>query len=416
MKILVVHEVSYRKKVVYEYQDFAERLAGLGNEVTVVDYDDTGDHKYRKEVVSRTGTGQVTLENTPYLNLPIVKYLSGRRNYHALLKTKLERREVDVVLLYSVFINGTNTVRLCKKFGVPVVYRVLDVYHKLRQNRLIEWPLYFGEKYIYQNADVLCVTNEKLGGYVQQLAGARRAVNLQTLHHGVDTTHFRPCDRLDALREHYGITAGTKVLLYLGTTYEFSGLDRLIVFLPKLKASCGLVKLIIVGGGVLDPTLKALAQAPECRGEVILTGFKGYEDLPALVSLADLCLNPFALNTITRDIVPIKILQYLACGRAALSSPLPEVTRLFPEGVSGVTYAAVEPFEAYVEAIVGLLRNDERRAALADQGLSYVTERFSVEVQINKLSRLLATARASRTPARGFAKGLAREAGQGVVP
>ena len=40
MKIAIIHEVSYLSKPVYEYQDFAERLASLGHEVTVFDFDE----------------------------------------------------------------------------------------------------------------------------------------------------------------------------------------------------------------------------------------------------------------------------------------------------------------------------------------------------------------------------------------
>lgn len=399
MNILVVHEVSYRKKVVYEYQDFAERLAGLGHQVSVIDFDDTGDCHYRKETISRTGSAAVTLENTPYLNWPVVKYLSGILNFRKLLLSKLEKGEVDVVLLYSVFVNGVSTVQLCRRFGVPVVYRVLDIYHKLRQNRLIELPLYLGEKYIYRHADRVCVTNEKLSDYIRSMVSDGYAPPLETLHHGVDTNHFRPLAPSAELRERYGLSLDTKVILYLGTTYEFSGLDHLISHLPELRSTCGPVKLMVVGGGVLDGKLQAAAEAPEVRGDVILTGFKGYDDLPALLSLADVCVNPFALNTITRDIVPIKILQYLASARATLSSPLPEVTRLFPEGKSGVTYATVEPFSKFVARLGELLRDSTARQALAADGLEFVRSNFSVDVQIKKLEGQLATARSLTTPA-----------------
>ena len=41
MKILIVHEVNYLKKIIYEFQILPEILSMLGNEVTIIDYDDT---------------------------------------------------------------------------------------------------------------------------------------------------------------------------------------------------------------------------------------------------------------------------------------------------------------------------------------------------------------------------------------
>src|SRR4030095_9088455 len=73
LRILFIHEVSYIKKVVYEYQLFPELLALRGHTVSVVDFDETGDHKYQKRKFSKTGIAEVYLENTPFTKLPVVK-------------------------------------------------------------------------------------------------------------------------------------------------------------------------------------------------------------------------------------------------------------------------------------------------------------------------------------------------------
>src|SRR5215475_1181067 len=41
MKILIVHEVNYLKKIIYEFQILPEILSMLGHEVTIIDYDDS---------------------------------------------------------------------------------------------------------------------------------------------------------------------------------------------------------------------------------------------------------------------------------------------------------------------------------------------------------------------------------------
>src|ERR1041385_7360323 len=101
LRILVLHEVSYTKKIVYEYQLFAELLALRGHQVSVMDFDDTGDHVYQKKKYSRTDIADVTLENVPYINFPIIKYISGRINHKKLIRQKLKNNEIDVVFLYS---------------------------------------------------------------------------------------------------------------------------------------------------------------------------------------------------------------------------------------------------------------------------------------------------------------------------
>ncbi len=217
MKILVVHEVSYKKKVVYEYQDFAERLAKNGHEVTVVDFDEHGNGAYERSSFSKTGLANILHITTPFINLPIFKYISARLNYKRILKQLITEKKIDVVLLYSVFINGTNTVRICNKNKIPVVYRVLDIYHKLRENPLIMIPLYLGERFIYSHADWVCVTNSVLEKYVLKLSKRTTLDKIITLHHGVDTTFFKPNKKnINKLKEN-GFSDLDRVLIFIGS-------------------------------------------------------------------------------------------------------------------------------------------------------------------------------------------------------
>ena len=89
MKILVIHEVPYLKKPVYEYQDFAERLASLGHQVSVFDFDQTGSGEKRTTRVSKTCLAEVELTNTGFIKLPVLSYLSGRRNAGLMLDEAL---------------------------------------------------------------------------------------------------------------------------------------------------------------------------------------------------------------------------------------------------------------------------------------------------------------------------------------
>lgn len=389
MKILVVHEVSYTKKPVYEFQDFAERLAARGHEVTVADLDEESNGAPRVRKVSRTGLGEVTLDSVPFVNLPIIKHLSARRNYTHWLRQKLERKEIDVVFLYSVFVNGTETVRLCRKYGVRVVYRVLDVYHKLRESLFIMAPLYLGEKYIYRNADVVCLTNEKMEFYVRGMCAPRAPRAVSVVHHGVDMDFFRARPRDVDFVKKYDIQPDEKIALFLGTTYGFSGLDKIIERWDRVTARVPKARLFIVGGGDLDPKIKELIESRGLAGRVVHTGFRPYDEVPRYLSLANATFLSFEINDITRDIVPIKILQYLAARQPLLCAPLPEVQRLFPEATSGIVYEDVANADAYVDRLTDLLVNDLDARRRGEQGEGFVEKHHSIERQIDRLEAVL---------------------------
>lgn len=379
MKILWCHEVSYLDKPVYEYQDFAERLAGRGHEVEVIDFNEAGPVLAESISVSRTGEGRVTLTPIPHGNRPGVKYLQGRMNFRRMLKDRLLRGDIDAVFVYSVFINGTQAVRLSRKYGIPVLYRVLDAYHRLRPGLLTRGILWCGERFIYRRADRVLVTNEQMSNYVSQIAGADVSARTIVVDHGVDSTHFAPRPPDEELRERYGLLAGDTVALFLGTTYAFSGLANLVRQLPEALRQYPSLKLMIVGGGEQDRELAGLVDELDLAKHVVLTGMVPYQEVPRYLSLATLALNPFELNDITRDIIPIKILQYQAAALPVLSTPLPDLARKHRSGISGVEYSASDDPDIFLCKMTELLSDPERLRGIGQRGLDFVNIHFCVE-------------------------------------
>ena len=389
LRILVVHEVSYLKKPVYEYQDFAERLAARGHEVTVIDFDEDSGKGFKNRKVSRTGLGEVVLEQVPHNNFPILKYITGRTNFHRLLTSKLQNKSFDVVFLYSVFINGTQTVRLCRKYSIPVIYRVLDAYHLLRDGALTSYLLLAGERYIYKNASRLSVTNEKMRDYVKQVAPDCIEEHIEVVNHGVDTTIFSPRPRDQNLCNHLKIFPTDHIALFLGTTYSFSGLDALINQLSTIIELCPNFKLLIVGGGQMDEWLKKTVEERNLKDRVVLTGMVPYGEVPRYLSLADVAVNPFFINEITKNIVPIKILQYLSSGLPVLSSPLHDLSNKFPEETSGIVYSDIANPEIFALRLVELLKHAERRSVLSKQALSHIQTNYSIDIAVSAIENML---------------------------
>lgn len=391
MRILWCHEVSYTGKPVYEYQDFAERLSARGHQIEVLDFDESSPTKAESLAVSRTGEAEVLRTPIPHGGMPGFKYLEAQARFYRMLRKRLKVGSVDVVFVYSVFINGALAVQISRKFGVPVVYRVLDAYHQLRPGRLTRAILLAGERYIYRNADRILVTNEKMADYVTGLASPRRAASMRVLDHGVDCAHFtvRPRDR--ELAERYAIEEDDQVAVFLGTTYAFSGLLELVRRMSDAICRSPRLKLLIVGAGELDDALASAVGALGLDGKVILTGMVSYQDVPRYLSLGTIALNPFEINDITRDIVPIKILQYQACGLPVLSTPLPDLKRKHPPGGAGVRYSATADIGTFVSELTEMLGAAEEMSALAVRGRHYMECAFSVERAIDTLESELET-------------------------
>jgi phosphatidylinositol alpha-1,6-mannosyltransferase len=385
MKILWCHEVSYLDKPVYEYQDFPERLAGRGHQIEVIDFTETMKVTAGSMRVSRTGEGTVVLTTIPHGGRPVLKYIEARGEFRRMLIERLRRGDIDVVFVYSIFINGTQAVRLSRKFGVPVVYRVLDAYHRLRPGFLERVILRLGERFIYRRAHRVVVTNEQMSEYVARIAGVDVSARTMVIDHGVDSVHFAPRGADTELMVRYGLTGSDTVALFLGTTYAFSGLANLIRRMPQLLGRFSSLRLMIVGAGEQDVELAALVLELGLTSHVILTGMVAYAEVPRYLSLATLALNPFELNDITRDIIPIKILQYQAAGLPVLSTPLPDLVRKHPAGTSGVEYSRSDDPDAFLHRMIELLDEPDQLEVTAQRGRLFVTEHFSVDSAVDRI-------------------------------
>lgn len=99
------------------------------------------------------------------------------------------------------------------------------------------------------------------------------------------------------------------------------------------------------------------------RPNVIFTGQKKLEELPAYLQYSHCCIIPFLCNTLTKSIYPLKINEYLSAGKPVVTTPFSEDIQSF----SGVIHITGEQDE-FVSAIkeVILTDNEEQQRKRVD--------------------------------------------------
>jgi glycosyltransferase involved in cell wall biosynthesis len=387
MNIIIIHEVGYLSKPVYEYQDFAERLAYLDHEVTVIDFDEGISGPFRSQSISKTGLAKVRLISLPNLGIPVLGILYARYRFGVELKGLLSSQKIDVVFLYSVFVNGVSAVKICNQLGIRVVYRVLDAYHQLRKSVWQSWLLRQGESFIYRKASLLAVTNQKMNDYVHQIAGSACAPTV-VLDHGVDTTHFKLITINQDLAVDLGIKPSDFVVVFLGTTYAFSQLDKIIANIPEITQIISNFKLLIIGAGELDQSIRDQIKSLNLSEQVVCCGMIDYAKLPQYLSLAKIAILPFQINNITKDIIPIKMLQYLSSSLPVVSTPLPDVVNHFPAAISGVVYSRDDDITGYIETLQSSIQKSNLEE-LSNNARQFVSNNYSIDATTSQLVKIL---------------------------
>lgn len=390
MNILFVHEIDWLRKVVFEIHTLSELLSLRGHRVYAIDYEsmwvrdgplDFGSLKTRYvDNVSRAYTGaSVSLIRPGLIKIPAVSRFSAWFTQCSAIRRAIEEKDIDVIILYSVPTSGMQTLHYARKFGVPVVFRSIDIL-----NRLVPFPLLSGitrylEKRVYAGADLILTISHRLSDYVVGMGAPEENVRLLPL--GVDTELFRPGVDSAGLRRQWNLGDGP-VIVFIGTLYDFSGLDVVITRMPGLIKKFPGIRLLIVGDGPQRPGLERTAVESGVAGHVIITGFQPYETMPQYINLASVCINPFLVTGTTRDIFPTKIVQYMACGMPVIATRLPGLEATITGEKQGMIYAGPEDTAA---AIAEVIADDRRRLQLGQAALEYVKQTHSYEAVVEQL-------------------------------
>ncbi len=392
MNILFIHEVDWLRKVVFEIHTLAEMMSLAGHRVYAIDYEsmwvrdnllDFGSLKTR--AIGKVGRAypeaSVELIRPGFIKIPVLSRLSAAFTHYSEIQRTIRDKEIDAVVLYSVPTNGLQTIRLAKKLDVPVVFRSIDILGELTPSALLAPVTRMLEKKVYSKSDLIMTISPKLTDYVMNMGAKRENVKLLPL--GVDTRSFRPDIDTAEVREKWGLGKETPVIVFIGTLFDFSGLDIFIRRFHEILESVPEARLLIVGDGPQHPALGKIITEEGLDGQITITGFQPYETMPAYMNLAAVLINTFLITDATRDIFPGKIVQYQACGRPSVITALPGVTAIVQGEEQGIVYTE-SPADMPAK-IVPLLESEERCRTLGQAALNYVQQVHSYDKIVQQL-------------------------------
>jgi glycosyltransferase involved in cell wall biosynthesis len=150
---------------------------------------------------------------------------------------------------------------------------------------------------------------------------------------GLNHDLFRPQSSTEA-RRGLGISSDRRVLLYVGGFDKYHNLEPVIQALGR--GGSGVFELHLVGDGEYRPHLEQLAV--EVGAEVVFHGRVAHTEVPRYIAAADLGLAPYELSAFPGGELTfstLKIPEYMACGRAAVSVPSAQTKTLINDGVNG---------------------------------------------------------------------------------
>jgi len=195
---------------------------------------------------------------------------------------------------------------------------------------------------------------------------------------GVDTALFSP---------QPAPPGKVPLLLYIGTLAGWQGLDTLLEAMPLVLAERP-ARLKIMGKGRKEQhkALQKRIRKMGLDGWVSLEDSVSHDTIPQVINQAHLCLAPLSFNdrNVTQGCCPIKVLEYLACGKPLVAANLPVVRELVCDGGEALLFIPDDPADL-ARCIVTLLDDPPLAGQLAEAGCQRVRREFTWETAQQRL-------------------------------
>jgi len=360
MRLLIVQDTDWIRRNPIQHNHLAERMVKRGHEIRVIDYEILWREEGKRELISKRQVFRVSriLEDAHHmvirpkiLKIPLLDYLSMLYTYNSEIKRQIREFTPDVIMGDGI-LTPFLAFRLARKHKIKTVYYCIDVDYKLIPYRFLQPIGKMIESKNIRNADLVLSINEGLREYTVRM-GAKRE-RTKVIRAGVDFTKFNQKIDGGEIRKKYGIEKEDKVLFFVGWLYHFSGLKEVAIELSKIERDD--LKLLIVGDGDAYQDLLKIREDYGLEDRMMMAGRQPYDLLPRFLAAADICLLPAYNNEIMRDIVPIKMYEYMAMGKPVIATKLPGIMKEFGNG-NGVIY--VDKPENAVKKALELIENDE---------------------------------------------------------
>ena len=289
----------------------------------------------------------------------------------------------DVLHAHSPSLCGAAAGRVARRHGIPLVYEIRAFWEdaavgngtgsegslKYRLTRALE-------NRVVGRADAVVTICDGLR--IDLIARGVPAEKISKMPNGVDLDLFgTPPARDAALARELGLEAQGKpcpVIGFIGSFYDYEGLDDLIAAMPLLLARQPEARLLLVGGGPREEALRAQAAASPAAEAIRFIGRVPHHEVERYYALADVMAYPRKKSRLTDLVTPLKPLEAMAQGKLVAASDVGGHRELMTHGVNGTLFAPDDP-AACAAALGDLLAARESWDALRSAGRRHVRDR-----------------------------------------
>ncbi len=282
-----------------------------------------------------------------------------------------------VLHAHSPCLNGVAALRVGRRLGIPVVYEVRALWEDgavdhgtMRRNGWRYRAARSLETYVLRRADAVTTICRGLRGEI--VARGIPSSRVTVIPNGVDISRFaiEPAPP-PALARKLGLDGAGPVIGFIGSFFGYEGLSLLLEALPFMLERKPDSRVLLVGGGPQEDSLRRQANEFGIADKVMFAGRILHENIAAYYDVIDVLVYPRCRNRLTELVTPLKPLEAMARGRLVVASDVGGHRELIRNDETGVLFPAGDP-AALARAVLDLLADVDRCRAIRTAARRFV--------------------------------------------
>lgn len=269
----------------------------------------------------------------------------------------------DMLHAHSPALNGLAALRAAQRNDIPLLYEIRAFWEDAavgngtgKETSARYWLTRQLENHVISGANALAVICEGLKNDLISRGVAPEKITVSP--NGVDLDLFGTIPEPDEkLAEKLGIV-GRLTLGFIGSFYDYEGLDDLVAALPMIQQTYPDIHLLLVGGGPREKILQDQVRRLRIEQAVTFAGRVPHEEVERYYSLMDVMVYPRKSMRLTDLVTPLKPLEAMAQGRLVAASDVGGHKELISDGETGFLFPAGNP-EKIAQKLADLIKKKD---------------------------------------------------------
>ncbi len=290
------------------------------------------------------------------------------------LKALALHRDHKFDITWSIMANYAGFAALFFKFVKPQVPFVLtlqegDPISYIKRHVWFVYPLFVQ---IFRRADRIQTISNYLADFARSM-GARAPI--EVIPNGVDVSIFDrdyPADELESLKNKYG--GKNPEDIFLITTSRLVVKNGIADVIKALEILPSNIKFLVLGVGLLESSLRKLAQVCGVSDRVIFVGQVSYSEILKFLKISDIFIRPSLSEGMGNSFI-----EAMAAGLPVIATRVGGIPDFLFEGQTGISCEVKSP-KSIAEKVQMLVSDANLRANLISNAKKMVRERYDWEL------------------------------------